>query len=42
MTVEQRLDIILEYKAKMERMGETDKALIDAGPMIKVQGLKRR
>ena len=42
MGVEQRLNIILEQKAKMATMGEKDKALIDSGPMIQVRGLKRR
>ncbi len=42
LSVEERLKIISEHKAKMEAMGIKDKALVDAGPMVQVRGLKRR
>jgi hypothetical protein len=42
LAVEERLKIITEHKAKMEAMGIKDKALVDAGPMLQVRGLKRR
>ena len=42
LTVEERLKIIQEHKAKMEARGIKDKALVDAGPMLLVRGLKRR
>lgn len=42
LAVEERLKIIQEHKVKMDAMGVKDRALVDAGPMIQVCGLKRR